>query len=180
MRLTRLGGVGFCLYLASGPAMAVDTGAPDPTADCMDLKDLSPSWRIDACQLLLASGTLTPDKMRKAMHGLGVAYAQKGYFSIAIATFTKLLATYPDDAEDYLSRGAAYLASGKKDLALADYDKAVALQPKHSYLMRATAYFQLGKYDQALADCDAELKLDPADDLAKKLRGQVQARIGGL
>jgi tetratricopeptide (TPR) repeat protein len=46
--------------------------------------------------------------------------------------------------------------------------------------MRATAYFQLGKYDQALADCDAELKLDPADDLAKKLRGQVQARIGGL
>ena len=37
----------------------------------------------------------------------------------------------------------------------ADYDKAVALQPKHSYLLRANAYFHLGKYDLALADCDA-------------------------
>jgi tetratricopeptide (TPR) repeat protein len=76
--------------------------------------------------------------------------------------------------------GAAYLATGKKDLGLADYDRAVALQPKHSYLLRANAYFHLGKYDLALADCDAELKLDPADDVAKKLRDQVQAHLGGL
>jgi tetratricopeptide (TPR) repeat protein len=153
---------------------------PNPTADCLDLKNLSPPSRIDTCQSLLASGTLTPDETRKAMHGLGVAYAQIGDFTIAIATFTKILATDSDDSEDYLSRGAAYLASGKKELGLADYDKAVALQPKHSYLMRANAYFQLGKYDLALADCDAELKLDPADDLARKLRDQVQAHLGGL
>lgn len=172
--------VGVCfLWLAVGPTLAAEPVAPDPTADCNDLKNLSPASRIDTCQALLASGTLTPDQMRTAMHGLGVAYAQKGDFSIAIATFTKILATHPDDADDYLSRGAAYLVSEKKELGLADYDKAVALQPKHSYLMRATAYFRLGKYDQALADCDAELKLDPADELAKKLRDQVKAHLGG-
>ena len=143
-------------------------------------QESSPPSRIDTCQSLLASGTLTQDQSRKALHGLGVAYAQKGDFAIAIATFTKILATYPDDAEDYLSRGAAYLATGKKDPGLADYDKAVALQPKHSLLLRANAYFHLGKYDLALADCDAELKLDPTDDLAKKLRDQVQAHLGGL
>jgi tetratricopeptide (TPR) repeat protein len=168
------------MCLAIGPAIAADSSAPDAVAQCTDLKNLSPAWRIDTCQSLLASGSLTQDQTRQAMHDLGVAYAQKGDFSIAITTFTKILTTYPDDAEDYLSRGAAYLASGKKDLGLADYDKAVALQPKHSYLMRATAYFHLGKYALALADCDAELKLDPADDLAKKLRDQVQAHLGGL
>ncbi len=173
--------IGACfLCLAAGPALAVDPVAPDPTVDCNDLKNLSPAFRIDTCQSLLASGSLTQDQTRMAMHGLGVAYAQKGHFTVAIATFTKILATYPDDADDYLSRGAAYLVSGKKELGLADYDKAVALRPKHSYLMRATAYFHLGKYDQALADCDSELKLDPADDLAKKLREQVQAHLGGL
>jgi tetratricopeptide (TPR) repeat protein len=171
-----LGFVGFCLCLASSAA----ADAPDRTADCLDLKNLSPPSRIDTCQSLLASGTLTQDETRKAMHGLGVAYAQKGDFTVAITTFTKILSTYPDDAEDYLSRGAAYLATGKKDLGLADYDRAVALQPKHSYLLRANAYFHLGKYDLALADCDAELKLDPADDVAKKLRDQVQAHLDGL
>jgi tetratricopeptide (TPR) repeat protein len=180
VRQAIIGAVACLLCLAAGPAIAADSGAPDPTSDCKDLRNLSPASRIDACQSLLDSPALTPDQTRVALHGLGVAYAQKGDFTIAIATFTKVLAAYPDDVQDYLSRGATYIVTGKTDLGLADYDKAVALEPKHSYVMRAIAYDRLKKYELALADCEAALKLSPDDDFTKKLRDRIKFHLGSL
>jgi tetratricopeptide (TPR) repeat protein len=109
-----------------------------------------------------------------------VAYTRKGDFTVAIATFTKALAAYPGDVQDYLSRGAAYIVTGKTDLGLADYDKAVALEPKHNYLMRAIAYDRLKKYELALADCEAALKLTPDDDFTKKLRDRITFHLHSL
>ncbi|MGD0866885.1 MAG: tetratricopeptide repeat protein [Rhizomicrobium sp.] len=173
MRLAAIGVLAWAMSI--GPAMAAD--APDPLSGCTDLKNIPPGARIDTCKSLLAAGTLTQDQTHTALHGLGVAYAQQGDFTFAIDTFTTALASYPDDSQEYLSRGAAYLASGRNDLGLADYDKAVALQPKHSYLMRATAYYVLHKYALAVADCDAELRLVPDDADAKKLRDKAQAHV---
>jgi len=64
----------------------------------------------------------------------------------------------------YYERGNVQLDAGANEAAIADYDKAIALDPSNAraFNNRALAYAALGKPDQALADYAAAIKLDPA------------------
>ena len=177
MRQVIVGIFAWSISLAIGPVFAADSGAPDPVAGCVDPRHFSPSTRIETCKSLLASGTLTPDQAHAAIHGLGIAYAQRGDFVFAIDAFTTAITKYPGNVHDYLSRGQAYVERGESDLGLADFNAAITLDPKRGYLLRAAAYYKLGKYELALADCNSELKFVPNDALAKYLRDRAKAHI---
>jgi tetratricopeptide (TPR) repeat protein/predicted aspartyl protease len=79
------------------------------------------------------------------------------------------------DAAGYSRRGSASMARGDRTGAIADFGKAIELEPKeprHLYL-RAQARLQNRQPAPALADLDQALKLKPDDLDALMLRGML-------
>ncbi len=81
-----------------------------------------------------------------------------------------------DSARGYLERGASSMAKGEVDLALADFELAVASDPKlpDAWYNRAVARYCKSEFDEALSDLDQTIKLDPAHVLAWVKHGNVQ------
>ena len=66
--------------------------------------------------------------------------------------------------ENY-SRGCALSGKGKYDEAIAEYTKAIELDPNFAYAYnnRGVAYKNIGQYDLAIADYNRAIELDPND-----------------
>jgi len=56
------------------------------------------------------------------------------------------------------------------DRAIADFDKAIALNPNVAvvYTIRGLAYENKGEVDRAIADLSKVLEIDPSDQVAKE------------
>ena len=61
-------------------------------------------------------------------------------------------------------RGVAYTTKRQLDLAIADFDKALEIEPKMvgTYLNRGAAYYGKRQCDRAIADYNAALKINPS------------------
>ncbi len=66
-------------------------------------------------------------------------------------------------SSEYVTRGNGYLRDGKKQEAIASFNKAVVLNPNNmdAYEARGAAYFYNGQYNLAAADFDRILKENP-------------------
>ena len=62
-------------------------------------------------------------------NSLGYALLRKGQTQSAIQVFQLNVETHPDSANVYDSLGEAYLAAGNRPLAIANYEKAIAIDP---------------------------------------------------
>jgi tetratricopeptide (TPR) repeat protein len=64
-------------------------------------------------------------------------------------------------AEAYRSRGVAYAKRREYDRAIADYDKAIDLDPKNAkaYYQRGYVYDIMGEHDRAMADYNKAMGL---------------------
>lgn len=69
----------------------------------------------------------------------------------------------PATAWEYYGRGRSWSAQGRSDLALADFDRAITLNPKFgaAFNGRANEYFRVGDYERAIADYNEAVFLDP-------------------
>jgi len=87
-----------------------------------------------------------------------------------------------EQAAAYYERGNVQLEAGANAEALADYDKAIALDPRNAraFNNRALAYVALGQTDQALADYAAAIKLDPGYIRAYQNRLRLLEQRGDL
>lgn len=76
-----------------------------------------------------------------------------------------------------LQRGSQQLLDGRPDLAVEDFDKALALYPQFVYALndRAVARMALGQVDAALADLNEAVRLDPRNGLALGNRALARA-----
>src|SRR5215470_19403299 len=76
-------------------------------------------------------------------------------------------------AVDYFNRGVVEKADGDFDGAIADYTRAIELDPKYAaaYSDRGNAKQAKGDLDGAIADCDHAIELDSKDATARKNRG---------
>jgi tetratricopeptide (TPR) repeat protein len=85
-------------------------------------------------------------------------------------------------AAAYYERGNVQLDAGANAEAIADYDKAIALDPRDARMFnnRALAYGALGQLDQALADYAAAITLDPAYVRAYENRLRLLEQRGDL
>ena len=89
-------------------------------------------------------------------------------------------------ADDLARRGAASLSRGDFAGALADLDRACALEPANAEFLTTRAAIHVAQEhpDKALADLDAALRLDPAQDQARidraALNGQRDERDKAL
>ena len=86
------------------------------------------------------------------------------YYSVLSAVFILSgCAVEKETVFSYTHRGYSYYAEGKYDLALADFNKAIRINPKlpDVYWHRAQIYMQQKKYDLALADLNKAIDINP-------------------
>jgi tetratricopeptide (TPR) repeat protein len=64
-------------------------------------------------------------------------------------------------AGSYVNRGTAYLKKGLRDQAIADFEKAIGIDPEApvAYGQLGIAYYDMGRYDLALADLSKAIEL---------------------
>src|SRR6476661_245800 len=104
----------------------------------------------------------------------------KGAGDEAIAACTRAIksGTYNGKtlALAYSNRGVEWKAKGDIDKAIADYDKAIELNPEYASALnnRGLAYFNNGQKERAIADYDAAIKLEP-DAVRLNNRGNAYA-----
>jgi tetratricopeptide (TPR) repeat protein len=91
--------------------------------------------------------------------------AKRGDYMGAIALLTQLITRHPKHAIDYNNRGLIYSQSGQGEKALADYNKALELNPEldNAYNNRANYYASNGKLAEALTDYETALDLNPGN-----------------
>jgi tetratricopeptide (TPR) repeat protein len=95
----------------------------------------------------------------------------------AVAYFTDKMARNPKDSHAFTARGLA-LMSKNQDKALADFDKAIQLDPKATlaYYHRANLAYGRRQLDKALADYSFVIRTDPGFDWAYHVRGWIYYR----
>jgi len=100
------------------------------------------------------------------------AWAQRPCLSenpdIAIRACTIEIVSPPDPkgvAGSYVSRGTAYLKKGLRDQAIADFEKAIGIDPEApaAYGSLGVAYYDMHRYDLALADLTKAIELSGPD-----------------
>jgi len=92
---------------------------------------------------------------------------------------TPTIAREFDHAEAYYKRANALNGLGRWEASLADYDQAIAIDPKYAnaYCNRGTVLERLNRCEEALASYDRTVELNPGDFLAYYNRGSVLQRL---
>ncbi len=80
----------------------------------------------------------------------------------------------------YNYRGVAYLAEGRYEPAIADFNRALKLQPSYvkPYYNNALAYRHLGKYPLAIQNLNDAIRIDPDCIRCYNLRGLIYKKMG--
>jgi tetratricopeptide (TPR) repeat protein len=184
------------------PLVRSEEAAGGPTKIERTLADLDNELRrmealIKELAPMMKSGDAA-SSVQRAEAALNLLTAQEAYqrgrlaeenrqYEAAIDAFVTAIQMDPSNDSALLHRGHAYLELGKLDLALADLNRSLAVQPNssHAHELRARVLRALKAYDQALTDLQAAAKMDPnngayvlAQAAIAEERGDVQAAIG--
>lgn len=83
------------------------------------------------------------------------------------------------DALVYMKSGRDYLRSSDYDLAIANFDKAIALNPNHdSYYIRGEAYYYKREYARAIEDFTIAIQFNPIHTAVYRNRANAYYNIG--
>jgi len=93
----------------------------------------------------------------------------------SISLWTDVIRSNPHIPEAYNNRGAVYAGLGQYDRALADYERALAIDPDFSRALnnRGNAFQRIGDFEKARADFDRAINLDPANADLRYNRGNL-------
>jgi tetratricopeptide (TPR) repeat protein/S1-C subfamily serine protease len=100
-------------------------------------------------------------------------------YSAAITICDEIISKQQQDYA-YISRGSAKFALGNKQGAIADYNRAIALNPKYAqaYSNRGGAQYELGNKQEAIDDYNRAIALNHKYAQAYQNRGVVQYELG--
>jgi tetratricopeptide (TPR) repeat protein len=139
--------------------------------------------QIGSCQIILSQNiNQKSDDPLSQLTPCNRAIAD-GKYDEAIRLCTQEIALSPSSFELYNARGLAYALIHNYDAAIADYSKAIGLEPKgspHLYANRGMTYVRKGLYDLAIIDFDQAIAMDPKGFFAYGIRGRAYAGKGDL
>jgi len=97
----------------------------------------------------------------------------------SLTLWNDVVRRYPQSYEAYYGRGMSYGFIWQYDLALADFSKAIDLNPVdvNAYNMRGKTYFYLGKYKEALEDINTVIKFNPSYLGAYLTRAAIEEKV---
>ena len=100
---------------------------------------------------------------RLTLVNMAIVNVELKHYEVAEKFFEVLIRRFPDYIPGYLTRGQMHLERNDTLKALADYDKAIEIDPytAQSFSARGLLQFQLKDYNKALADLDEAIRLDP-------------------
>lgn len=130
-----------------------------------------------------ASNTPAPNLASRACVSADRAHAA-GELQSAVHFYTQCVDTANltpgQRATVLINRGNAYFRLGEQEMAAADFDRAIDLNPKSAtaYYNRGLAAFVIGRYDDAIADSTEAIRLDPTMAAAFYNRGAARANMG--
>ncbi|MEW5724737.1 MAG: tetratricopeptide repeat protein [Thermodesulfobacteriota bacterium] len=113
----------------------------------------------------------------------GLSYLERKDFSRAVDAFSKAIGKKPSLVDAYIMRGITYgQHQDRQDLALADFTKALELDPRNSwaYDLRGATWVSKGELDRALEDFNKALELNPGNAQIYYNRGQTWKAKGDL
>jgi tetratricopeptide (TPR) repeat protein len=112
--------------------------------------------------------------------GLAQALSAKGDARGATRAYARAAEEVYDDAESYNLRGFMHFVSGQDELALADYEASLALDPTQpdTLAWRGLCRSRLGRLDASLADYTRLISMRPAEARGYWRRGEVLVRLG--
>src|SRR5215813_10324897 len=96
----------------------------------------------------------------------------------AVAHFAEQLARHPGDSHALTARGVVLISKKETDKSLADFNKAIEIDPKATlaYFNRANLAYEKKEYDKALEDYNVVIASDPEFDWAYHVRGWIYYR----
>lgn len=102
------------------------------------------------------------------------------FFTQALILITLVACSNNMSAEDYYNRGVDHAAKNEFALAIADYNKAIELDPNYSnaYLNRGVAYGSMNEIDSAFLDFNKVIELSPDDPFGYYNRAFAYQNIG--
>lgn len=123
--------------------------------------------------LALLGGTFTASADPRAD-----CFAKNG--RAAIEACTLAIKRNPRDAVSYVNRAFEYFQQGDYERSVADYSKAIELDPVREDALqgRAWAYLKMDKADLGLADVERSLQIKPDDAHALDTRGHINEALG--
>ncbi len=97
----------------------------------------------------------------------------------ALQIMNDAVAAYPNEPLAYVGRGLMLDSLNRPDDAVADYTKAIELDPEDigAYFNRAGVYRRLGDFDKALEDYTTNIELDPTIPESYFIRAEVYIEI---
>jgi tetratricopeptide (TPR) repeat protein len=100
-------------------------------------------------------------------------------FTLQVLKANKLIENNPKSDDLYGYRGFLFLLAGKLDEALADFTKAIELNPKfYLYARRASIFEIKGNLEGALADYTKAIELNPEDEHSYLERAKIYRALG--
>lgn len=116
----------------------------------------------------------------------GFAAKERREYPLAVRLFNEALKQEQSTSEQrgfiLYGRGVAYEALGLRDLALGDFDAAIALLPDfpNSYVYRALVWVDRRQFDKARDDLQQALRLNPNSALIHNNLGSIAERKGEI
>ena len=138
---------------------------------------------LQMCTRAIEHEEMTRIDLAATYSNRGILWAARGDLKHALADQNQAIKINPESARAYVNRASVFHLLKKYDLALADYNTALALSGGDMpvvYFNRSLAFAAVGKKDAAIADIERALEMEPGNATYESVLNQLRSVAVGL